>query len=266
MLCVIDVGNTHTVVGVYASDTTAPTSSSDGLIATWRFATTTHRTADELAITLRTLLIAADFGFGDVEALIVSSVVPKLSNALAQLASLYLPKADLFMLKSDTVAAGLLDVEVPREVGADRIANTIAAIDLYNPPAIVVDFGTATTFDVVSAEHTFVGGLILPGVEISLDALFQRAAALANIELVAPPRVVGRNTVHNIQSGALFGFAAQVDGVCERIFAEIGTCQVIATGGLAAMIAPHATRINTVDEYLTLHGARVAYFARRQTP
>jgi type III pantothenate kinase len=261
VFCVVDVGNTHTVVGVYDSAVTQPTSSADGLIATWRFATTTHRTADEIAVTLRNLLLAANYGFDDIQALIVSSVVPKASNALRQLAGIYLPKAELFVLKADTVASGLLDVEVPREVGADRIANTLAVVDLYTPPAIVVDFGTATTFDVVSEAGTFVGGLILPGVEISLDALFQRAAALANTELVAPPRVVGRNTVHNIQSGALFGFAAQIDGVCERIFAEIGTCQVIATGGLAGLIAPHATRVNTVDEYLTLHGARVAYFA-----
>jgi type III pantothenate kinase len=147
----------------------------------------------------------------------------------------------------------------PKEVGADRIVNAVGAIDLFGGPAIVVDFGTATTFDVISSADEYLGGAIAPGLEISMDALFARAAALRRVELVAPPSVVGRSTIESMQSGAVFGHAALVDGICRRILAELGPATVIATGGLCGVVAPHSEVIVYVEPWLTLHGLRILY-------
>jgi len=152
----------------------------------------------------------------------------------------------------------------PREVGADRIANAIAVFDLYGGPAVVVDFGTGNNFDVISAAGEFVGGAIAPGIDVSLDALFGRAAALRSVELVEPPSVIGRTTVESLQSGAVYGFAGQVDGMVERFRAELGACTVVATGGLAYLIAPVAATIEHVEPFLTLHGLRLVYLRNRQ--
>jgi type III pantothenate kinase len=152
----------------------------------------------------------------------------------------------------------------PREVGADRIANAVAVFDLYGGPAVVVDFGTGNNFDVISAAGEFVGGAIAPGIEISLDALFGRAAALRPVEMVEPSSVIGRTTVESLQSGAVYGFAGQVDGMVERFRTELGTCTVVATGGLAFLIAPVATTIEHIEPFLTLHGLRLIYLRNRQ--
>ena len=151
----------------------------------------------------------------------------------------------------------------PREVGADRIANAVAAFDLYGGPSVVVDFGTGNNFDVISSEGEFLGGAIAPGIEISLDALFERAAALRAIELIEPRSVIGKSTVESLQSGAIYGFASQVDGMVERFREELNDCTVIATGGLAHLIAPVATSIDHVEPFLTLHGLRLVYDLNR---
>ena len=153
--------------------------------------------------------------------------------------------------------------ENPREVGADRIANAVAAIDLYGGPAIVVDFGTATTYDAVSAKGEYLGGAIAPGVEVSFDALYTRTAALRRVELVEPRSVIGRSTVESLQSGAVFGYAGQADGICRRMRAEIGDATVVATGGLAELIAPYTQSIQHVEPWLTLHGLRVVFDRNR---
>jgi type III pantothenate kinase len=147
----------------------------------------------------------------------------------------------------------------PHDVGADRIANSVGAVDLYGGPAIVVDLGTATTFDVISELGEYLGGAIAPGVAISLDALYAHAAALRSVELVEPRSVIGRSTIESIQSGVLYGFAAQVDGMVERIVQELGPCTVVATGGLAGLIAPHTKYVEHVEPWLTLHGLRIVH-------
>jgi type III pantothenate kinase len=149
--------------------------------------------------------------------------------------------------------------ENPREVGADRISNAVAALDLYEPPAIVVDLGTATTFDVISAAGEYLGGAIVPGIEISMDALFERAEALRRVELREPRHVVGRTTVEAMQSGAIYGYAALVDGLCRRIEKEIGSSTIVATGGLSSLISPHAEAVAHAEPWLTLHGLRLIY-------
>ncbi len=152
----------------------------------------------------------------------------------------------------------------PKEVGADRIANAVGAFDLFGGPTVVVDFGTATTFDAISDKGEYLGGAIVPGIEISLDALFEKAAGLRRVELIAPRNVVGRSTAESIQSGAIYGFAAQVDGIVERLEVELGTSSVVATGGLANLIAPHSRKIAHHEPWLTLHGLRLIY-ERNQT-
>jgi len=277
MLLAIDVGNTQTVIGAF--DDSAPRHDEDrlpgelpGLVHSWRISTVGGRTADEHSVILGQLLTTAGIVLGasrdvvsagaaaarTIDGVVVSSSVPSVTAALRQMV------ADSFALPLVVVEPGIRTgmpvlYDNPKEVGADRIVNAVGAIDLFGGPAVVVDFGTATTFDVISSADEYLGGAIAPGLEISMDALFAHAAALRRVELVAPPSVVGRSTVESMQSGAVFGHAALVDGICRRIFAELGPATVIATGGLCGIVAPHSEVIVYVEPWLTLHGLRILY-------
>jgi type III pantothenate kinase len=194
-----------------------------------------------------------------VSAIAVCSSVPSVTTQLRRMASRWFGDIDITVLGPGTKSGMPILYDNPREVGADRIANAVGAFDLYGGPSIVVDLGTATTFDIVSAKGEYLGGAIAPGVAISLDALYAHAAALRAVELVEPRSVIGRSTAESIQSGVLYGFAAQVDGLVERIESEMGTSNIIATGGLASLVAPHTKYVQHVEPWLTLHGLRIVH-------
>ncbi len=260
MLLTVDAGNTQTVVGLYELDggSAAGRRPEDGLIEHWRISTSAERTSDELAVTLQGFLALRRIHFGDLEGIAVSSGVPKITAALRDLSQRYLDFEPVVI--EPGVRTGIrINYDNPKEVGADRIANAIAAFDLYGGPTIVADFGTATTCDAVSAGGEYLGGAIAPGVEISMDALIGRAAALRAVELRPPRNVLGKSTVESIQSGAVYGFAAQVDGLCDLIVDELGPCTVLSTGGLADLITPFSRRIQHVEPWLTLHGLRLVH-------
>jgi type III pantothenate kinase len=189
----------------------------------------------------------------------ISSSVPSVTTQLRRMSNRWFSDLDVTVLGPGTKSGMAIVYDNPREVGADRIANSVGAYDLYPGAAIVVDMGTATTFDVISAKGEYLGGVIAPGVAISLEALYTQAAALRSVELVRPRSVIGRSTVESIQSGVLYGFAAQVDGLVERIREELGEATVIATGGLAGLIAPHTKYVQHVEPWLTLHGLRIVH-------
>lgn len=262
MLLTIDVGNTQTVLGLFAPGD-GPAGSSEELAHTWRVSTVASRTADELALQLTELmgLVGLD-AREEVTGVAVASVVPRLRSAIREMTDRW------FDVETVIVEPGIrtgmpIRYDNPREVGADRIADAVAAHDRYGGPTIVVDFGTATTFEVVSSAGEYLGGVILPGIEISLEALFSRAALLPRVELVAPATVLAKNTVESVQSGVLYGFAAQVDGLCRRLEAEVGPATVVATGGLAALISPVSEEIDHHEPWLTLDGLRII-FGRNQ--
>ena len=250
MLLAIDVGNTQTVVGLYDGERLADH---------WRTASVRSQTADELAVELAGLLAVRGRSFADIDATVASSGVPQLAVELAGMARSYFGHEALILAPG--VKTGLpLMVDNPHEVGPDRVANCVAALSLRPAPLIVVDFGTAINFDAVSAAGEFVGGAIAPGVEVSMQALGERAARLFGIELAAPRAAIGRNTVENMQSGAIFGCAGLVDGLVGRIGSELGgDVRAVATGGLAGVIAPHCATIDTVEPWLTLEGLRLIW-------
>ncbi len=251
MNLVIDVGNTNIVLGLYEGDQ---------LLHHWRLSTNRSATADEYGMTIHGLFSYAGIDTEQIEGVILSSVVPPLMFVLESLCEKYLKQAPLIV--GPGIKTGLnIKYENPREVGADRIVNAIAAIELYGPPLIVVDFGTATTFDYIDENGHYLGGAIAPGIGISTEALYQRAAKLPRIELVKPKSgVVGRNPVSSMQAGIIFGYAGQVDGIVQRIREEYGTNpRVIATGGLADLIAAESRTIETVNGLLTLQGLQVIY-------
>ncbi len=254
MLLVIDVGNTQTVVGLYdAGDR------SHQLLDHWRLATHAERTSDELLLLLRQLLETRGLELRtDVRGVAVSSGVPSVTFELRRMCERYLELEPVVLGAGVRTGMPVL-YDNPKEVGADRIANAVGAFDLYGGPTIVVDFGTATTFDVISDRGEYLGGAIVPGIEISLDALFGRAAALRQVELVEPRSVIGKTTVESIQSGALYGYASLVDGMCERIEALIGEATIIATGGLAGLLTPITESIEHEEPWLTLHGLRLVW-------
>src|SRR5437763_4964239 len=232
-LLAIDVGNTQTLMGLYE----------DGRLSEhWRVATERHRSGDELGALYKSFL-----DLGRVMGICLSSTVPQLSRSYAEFAERYV-RAEFLELGPGVKTGIPIRYDDPREVGPDRIANAVAAADRYGAPCIVVDFGTSTNFDVVSADAAYVGGVLAPGIEVSMDALFQRAARLRKVDYVEPETVIGKNTIASLQSGVVYGFAGQVDGIVERIREELGMqARTIATGGLADLIAPHSRTISGVD-------------------
>ena len=262
MLLTIDVGNTQTVIGLYDRELTSGASADAGLLDHWRIATDAARTADEHAVVIRGLLASSGYPF-DVDGVAICAGVPRVLASLREMIDRSID-VDPVVIEPGVRTGMAILYDNPKEVGADRIANAVAAFDLYGGPTVVVDFGTGNNFDVISADGEFLGGAIAPGVEISLDALFGRAAALQSVELVAPRSVIGRNTVESLQSGAVFGFAAQIDGMVERFRSELGSCTVVATGGLAPLIAPEAATIEHVEPFLTLHGLRIVFHRNQE--
>ena len=251
MLLAVDVGNTQTVFGVFEAER---------LVEHWRVATEAERTGDEVAALVARLLELRDLGFEDVTGVSLSSTVPPLVRAYSDFAQRY-AEAPLLVVGPGTRTGVPIRYDDPREVGPDRIVNAVAARERYGAPCIVVDFGTSTNFDVVSAAGEYLGGVLAPGVEISMDALFRRAARLRRVDFVEPDSAIGKSTVASLQSGLVYGFAGQVDGIVERVRAELGDgeARVIATGGLAELIAPHARTIERVDPLLTLEGLRLVW-------
>lgn len=250
MILVIDVGNTNIVLGVYRGKE---------LLHHWRLSTNRSATADEYGISIHNLFHYAGIKTDQIKGVIISSVVPPLMRTLEQLCLKYVRKAPLIV--GPGVKTGLnIRYENPREVGADRIVNSVAGIEKYGAPLIIVDFGTATTFDYIDASGNYLGGAIVPGIGISTEALYQRAAKLPRIELVRPKSVIGRNPVTSMQAGIIFGYAGQVDGIVSRIRSEFGVRpRVVATGGLADLIAAESETIEEVDHLLTLEGLRLIY-------
>ena len=259
MLLVIDVGNTDTVFGLYDPEVPVVENAGDGLVGHWRIATVAERTADEQAVMLDGFLNLAGFSWHqDVDGVSICSGVPRVTGNLRNMCERYLEAPPVVLEPGVKTGIAILYND-PKEVGADRIANAVGAYDLFGGPTIMVDFGTATTCDVVSEAGEYLGGAIAPGIEISLDALFGRAAAVRQVALDRPSHVLGKSTMESIQSGTGFGYAAMVDGLCDRIERELGECTVVATGGLAHLIAPISERIEHVEPWLTLHGLRIIH-------
>jgi type III pantothenate kinase len=247
MLLTIDVGNTNTVIGCF-----------DGadLVDSWRIKSDARATADEIALLLRGLLVDQPRPAG----IAACSTVPAVQHELRQVLSRYYPDVPAVIVEPGVRTGVPILYDNPREVGADRIVNALAAFTLYGGPAIVVDFGTSTNFDVVSSRGEFLGGALAPGIELSVDALAARAARLLKVELVQPRSVIGKSTVEALQSGIIFGFAGQIDGLVRRIAAELdGTPTVIATGGLASLVLDEAETINVHEPDLTLIGLRLVF-------
>jgi type III pantothenate kinase len=258
MLVAIDVGNTQTVIGLFGPGD-GPAGSSPQLWHHWRVSTVAGRTADELALQLDQLFQLQGLELQDtVSGVAVASVVPRLRAALRDMTDRWLKVPTVIVEPGVRTGMPIL-YDNPKEVGADRIADAVAAYEAYGGPTIVVDFGTATTFEVVSAKGEYLGGVIVPGMEISLEALFSRAALLPRVELIEPSSVLAKNTVESVQSGVIYGFAAQVDGLAQRLEEEVGPCTVVATGGLASLIAPYSSTIQHHEPWLTLNGLRIIY-------
>ena len=251
MIMVMDIGNTNVVLGVYADK---------DLLTSWRLATDRNKTADELGIMVMDLFRYSKISSRDIKGIIISSVVPSIMDALEKMCKKY------FDLEPMVVGPGIktgmnIRYDNPKEVGADRIVNAVAAYEAYGGPLVVIDFGTATTFCAISRDGEYLGGCISPGIKISTDALFQHAAKLPRIELIKPPQIIGKNTVVSMQAGIIYGYVGQVDYIVQRMKKELGSpeAKVIATGGFARLIGQESETIDIVDEYLTLKGLRIIY-------
>jgi type III pantothenate kinase len=251
VLLAVDIGNTNTVLGVFdGSD----------LVESWRVKTDARDTADELALTYRGLL-----GGTKIDGVAACSTVPAVLGQLRIMLERYYPDLPAVVVEPGVRTGVPLLYDNPRELGSDRIVNALAAHHLYGGPSIVVDFGTSTNFDVVNAAGEFAGGVLAPGIEVSMDALFARAARLPKVPFAAPDRVISQTTTAALQSGLVYGFAGQVDAIVDRIRAELGAlaAPVVATGGLADLIAPHSQTITAVDQELTLQGLRIVWERNR---
>lgn len=254
MILVMDIGNTNIVLGLYEGKE---------LLHHWRLSTNRSATVDEYGMIIDNLFRHVHVSVEEVRDIVVSSVVPQIMNTIEALCAKYLKKEPLIV--GPGLRTGLnIRYENPKEVGADRIVNAIAAIELYGPPLIVVDFGTATTFDYIDEKGRYMGGAIAPGIGISTEALYQRAAKLPRIDLVKPKSTVGRNSVASMQAGIIYGFAGQVDGIVTRMREEFESgARVIATGGLAELISGESRTIEVVNPLLTLQGLQMIYERNR---
>lgn len=250
MVLVFDVGNTNIVLGIYKGRE---------LVASWRLSTNTHRTSDEYGVILRELFSNSGLEMKEVKAVVISTVVPPLTYTLEKTCRKYFGITPLVV--GPGIKTGLpVKYENPREVGADRIVNAVAGIEKYGCPLIIVDFGTATTFCAINSKGEYLGGAIAPGIGISTEALYNKAAKLPRVEIMKPAGIIGRNTVSSMQSGIFYGFVGQVDEIVRRMKKEIGEdTRVIATGGLASLIAEASTTIEKVEPYLTLIGLILIY-------
>jgi type III pantothenate kinase len=266
MLLVLDVGNTNTVLGVYEAAPSASagkSSASNGvaprLLAHWRVATVMTHTVDEYGVLFRNLFAIGKVDVNAVRGIIISSVVPPLDSTLREVCERYLQLKPLFVEPGIKTGMPVL-YDNPQEVGADRIVNGVAAFEKYGGPCVVVDLGTATTFDAVSRKGEYLGGVISPGIGISARALYEHTARLPLVDIKKPAKVIGTNTVGSIQAGLFFGYLGLVDGILERLIGELGAdTKVVATGGLASLIGDHSKYIKNVDDLLTLDGLRIIW-------
>ena len=250
MLLATDIGNTNIVLGIFEGRQ---------LVNDWRIATRKNQTADEYGLLIRYLFSLSQINLQDITDIIMACVVPPLLPVMMEMFERYLGITPMIIGPGIKTGIQLL-VDNPREVGADRIVNAVDAYEKYGGPTIIVDFGTATTFDVISRKGDYLGGVIAPGITISTEALFHEAAKLPRVDLIKPRSVIGKNTVHSIQSGVIYGYVSLVDGIVNRIKKELGEeASVGATGGLAGLIAPISETIKDVDPFLTLKGLQIIF-------
>lgn len=255
MLLAVDAGNTNIVLGLFEDAR---------LVADWRISTRTSATSDELGVLFRALFVEAKQDPASVSGMIVASVVPDINEALARMGEVYFRTRPLFVEPGVRTGLPIL-YENPHEVGADRIVNAVAAVARHGAPVIVLDFGTATTFDVVGPKGEYLGGVIAPGPAISAEALFRRAARLSRVDVRKPPQVIGRNTKDSVQSGLFHGYVALIEGLVARVRAELGVpAPVVATGGLAAIFGAELPFVAEVDPRLTLEGLRIVWDKNRR--
>lgn len=251
MLFVLDVGNTNTVLGVFEKDY---------LKHEWRIKTDRYKTEDEFGILIKSLFDLKGISFQDIQGVIISSVVPPIMYALEKMCRIYFDREPLIMGKEDIHNYLKMSYPNPKEIGADRIVNAVGAIDIYGAPLIIIDFGTATTYCYVNEHREYTGGLIAPGINISMEALYSKASKLPKIEIQPPTEVIGSSTVEAMQAGVFYGYVAQVDGIVKKMMTQMTvTPTVIATGGLASLIAGGSEMIDYVDSHLTLKGLNLIY-------
>lgn len=251
MLFVLDIGNTHTVLGVFDKNE---------LLYEWRIKTDRHKTGDEFGMLIHHLFDYKGISFSDINGVVISSVVPTIMFSLQNMCRDYFRIEPIIVGEHDIKSYIEISYPNPKEIGADRIVNAVSAIEIYGAPLIIIDFGTATTFCYIDEESTYNGGVIAPGINISLEALYTKASKLPKIDIKSPEKVIGRSTVEAMQSGAYYGYVSQVDGIIEKIKNEVGVNpKIIATGGLANHIAKESTTIHEVDRHLTLKGLNIIY-------
>lgn len=263
MLLAIDIGNTNIHLGLWQEDTWR---------ISWRARTVENKMPDEYAVLVRNFFDSADVGYGAISGVVISSVVPPLTLAFSELSRRYLQQEPL-IVTHETRTGVTINIDQPEQAGADRIVNTAAVVALHTYPAIVIDFGTATTFDVVSKAGAYIGGAIAPGIALAHDALVNRAAKLHKVDLIPPPQAIGKNTIHAMQSGVFWGYVGLVEGLVARLRQNLAetdaippeSVRVIATGGLAPVFSEHTAVIDTIAPELTLNGLRIIYEHNRET-